>query len=49
MNSQNKNERMKKVGRVRQKTALPAQRPLSFLTFTAARGIWNNYEHDTCS
>lgn len=42
MKSQNKNERMKKVRRIKQKTALPAQRPLAILTFTATRGRWSN-------
>lgn len=49
MKSQNKNERMKKVRRIKQKIALSAQRPLVILTFTATRGRWNNYEPDPCS
>lgn len=40
---------MKKAGRIKQKTALPAQRLLAVLTFTATSRRWNNYEPDTCS
>lgn len=40
---------MKKEGKIKQKTALPAQSPLVVLTFIATRGRCNNYKPDTGS